>query len=386
MDDDRKAMDLVAGYLREHNVSMFVPLDVIRLLLTYYLIPNLDTNYKWIWCNVQYDGQRMNLYDVANDRQYTVNMKEHKLTDIQLNIQCLSPFAVKNMAFPRWIEEAVGDEVKVDDEEGIGDKERVGDDGLFGDIRNEQHLSILFLPQMMMILDSLSGIGHRITFKFNEGAKHRIYGFNPLSGGVLNHNVYEQRAIGEYDIGSNRMVNEYAVSTVGSGKASSCIFDGNSKLFISDSKYQCTILRLRGKGDIDRGDTVGDADDGVIAVPSMTFKRSGHTLLYHKENAQIMVGGGSSRIVETFDLNKNRWDFIQCELSERIPSLYKLYFWYDNYQPFILNVGQSFVASEYGRNLVYSEFLDLREQKRWYNNDKINRYLAQNEQSPLVMF
>ena len=227
--------------------------------------------------------------------------------------------------------------------------------------------------------------GHRITFKDND-QKHRIYGFNPLNGCILSHNVYGQRVIEEYDISSNQMVNEYAVRRhrVDEGfnagqfwKASSCIFDGNSKLFVSDSQYQCSILRLRGSGDIDDG-------DGVIDVPSMSFKRSGHTLLYHKENGQIIVGGGSCRIVETFDLNKNRWDFIDCKLSERIPSLYKLYLWYDNYEPFILNVGQSFVSA--GNKRTYSEFIDLREQKQWYSNDKINRYLAQNVNSPLVMF
>ena len=77
----------------------------------------------------------MNLYDVANDREYAVNIKEHKFPDIQLNVRCIAPFAVKNASFPRWIEAAVGDE----------------EGALFGDVRNEEHLSILFQPKMVIV-------------------------------------------------------------------------------------------------------------------------------------------------------------------------------------------------------------------------------------------
>ena len=306
----------------------------------------------------------MTLYDVANDREYAVNITEHKKADIQLKIRCVAPFAVKNVSFPQWIE---------------GDQ--------FEDVRNEHNLSILFQPKIMIILDSRHGIGHRITFKDND-QKHRIYGFNPLNGSILNHNVYQQRGIEEYDIYSNQMVNEYAVQNKVDSewyhgrfwKASSCIFDGNSKLFVSDSEYHCSILRLRNSGN----DVDARLDgEGIIKLPAMSRKRSDHTLLYHKENAQIIVGGGRCPVVEMFDLMNNRWDFIDCELEHQEYD-YKPYLWYDNYDPFILNIAQSFVHRQ--RTRIYAEFVDIREQKKWHKNDKINQYLAQNVNSPLVMF
>ena len=129
--------------------------------------------------------------------------------------------------FPRRIEAAVGDE----------------EGALFGDVRNGEHLSILFQPKIVIVFDSLSGTGHRITFKDND-QKHRIYGFNPLNGRILSHNVYGQRVFEEYDIGSNQMVNEYALrdrvdEELNAGqfwKTSSCIFDGNSKLILSPDR------------------------------------------------------------------------------------------------------------------------------------------------------
>ena len=145
-------------------------------------------------------------------------------------------------------------------------------------------------------------------------------------------------------------------------------------------------------------------------IADMNLARMNHGMLYEKELEQIIVGGGQNRenflnemrinrkeinsyrnkyryltphTLEIFDIYKNKWKLIECKTNNGYAS--NPYLWYNNLNPFIINIFNSYLSYS-GKRANHSEFLDIREQKKWYQNININNYLKHNHTAHISMF
>eukprot|EP01084_Bolivina_argentea_P264376 447815_1 len=356
---NEESMDLINGFLKlksrfNRKCIPFIPLDVIRICMKYYIVPNIDTCYKYIWCNVHYGGNTMKVFDVVNNKKYDIQIAESGCESEVLRLRCNSPFVVKNVSFPRWMNNLTQDKIS-----------------LYDNIKNKNNLCVIFQPIMMIIFDPYNNIGHKIKYTMNA-ASHRILGYNPSNNSILCRISGKYDEILEYNIDSNDIVNTYDMNMKHqiTSKDAACLFDKNSKLFVAG--IDCNVFSL--------------CDDIQYTVSNMNIRRGGHTLLYQKEFKQIVVGGGlgrfASTLMEIFDITKNKWNILYKQTRYKYG--HKPYIWYDNYNPFILNVAKSFVQR---RDHNIAEFIDLREQKQWMRNSTINSYFTNNIlSSPVLMY
>ena len=119
-------------------------------------------------------------------------------------------------------------------------------------------------------------------------------------------------------------------------------------------------------------------------ISSMIIPRAYFGMLYVNELQRVIAGPGGQRyaiscnIIEIYDIIKNKWSVVNAKtnydyvsvvsLTENNKNNHSSFLWTDIDNPFIVNLCN-------GND--YVEYLDLREQNKWWINDKLNNYLRE---------
>ena len=129
----------------------------------------------------------------------------------------------------------------------------------------------------------------------------------------------------------------------------------------------------------------------VQNISSMHLSKAYFDCLFVDELQIIIAGAGgqkeeiSSNVIETFDLNKNRWNVVaaktnHCYESVKDVKMHKnakqSILWTDVNNPFVVNMCNG---------TDFCEFIDLRICKEWVENDQINAFLKQMKQTKKEM-
>eukprot|EP01083_Nonionella_stella_P301748 1036962_1 len=408
MDPDASLDDvylLVSGFLRLIPTAYHVISDVIALCIKFYLIPN-DTNY----CHMLSFSERgypysfamkLDVFNISSSRSYSLNISGLASEGTHYM------YLVRNISLPRWIKQDIVD---------LGGERTIYDERYFR-VMNSKHLCVMYdqityqhydddntNKQVLIVFDPQHPEYGGYNIEFAKSFALNLYLwkadrkiFHRLRNSIICLSaVGNQSSLCEYDIDENKYS---ALNTLKCDRcegAGMCLFDDDEcKLLLCGGHEQNTLKSC---------EVYGIQSTCTTSVADMNLARMHHGMLYEKELQQIIVGGGQDKdiffnsatikyynkyryltphTVEILDLNKNVWKLIECKTTNGYAS--NPYLWYDNANPFVINIFNSYLSYS-GKRANHCEFMDLREQRKWYQNHDINQYLKQNHTSHISMF
>ena len=387
---------LINGYLKWINNTLLndrkveiIPNIIYKQCENYYN-PSVDPHINQThlsYLSVIKNGFDLNLYDMKLDKLYNVNIKNIDVDNTtNINQQSIL-FMVKNASIPLWILDQY--QTKLTD----------SDTNI---CKSDKDLSLLFVKSVeydnfVIIIDNKYENGYNFQIPSGTDIVSEMYSYSNTN--ILC--IDDENEICDYNIDLDEY-NKFNISgesyhgkipktkldSIGYGL---CSLQNGQKMFkcgglnIKQSKqYNNKYVKYSYFKNAEIINLNHDTLSGTVSndINSMIIPRAYFNMMYIDRLQQIIAGPGgqsgaiSCNIIEIYDIIKNKWNVIDVKTNYDYQSVVSLnenknkqssLLWSDIHNPFIINLCN-------GKN--FAEFIDIRQQKEWKANEKLNNYLG----------